>query len=46
LDREILKALAKFRKAVKQGTFPSAAESYAMDPEQARLFKRALRGRR
>ncbi len=42
LDREILAALSKFKKAVKQGTFPSAAESYAMDPEQARLFKQAL----
>lgn len=46
LDREILAALAGFRKAVKRGTFPSAAESYAMDPEQARQFKNMLGGRR
>ena len=46
LDREILKALSKFKKAVKQGTFPSAAESTAMDPEQAKRFKESLRGER
>ena len=46
LDREILAALAKFRKAVQQGTFPSAAESYRMDPEQARQFKESLQGER
>ncbi len=46
LDREILEALSKFKKAVKQGTFPSAAESTAMDPEQAKRFKESLRGER
>ncbi|MDO8729581.1 MAG: 3-methyl-2-oxobutanoate hydroxymethyltransferase [Candidatus Omnitrophota bacterium] len=46
LDREILSALSKFKKAVKQGTFPSAAESTAMDPEQAKRFKESLRGER
>ena len=44
LDREILSALSKFRKAVKQGTFPAAAESFAMDPEEAKRFKESLRG--
>jgi len=44
LDREILAALSKFKKAVKQGTFPAATESYAMDPEQAKRFKESLRG--
>ncbi len=46
LDREILEALARFQKAVKQGTFPSPAESYTMDPEQAKRFKESLRGER
>ncbi len=46
IDREILEALSKFRKAVKQGTFPSTAESFTMDPEQAKRFKESLRGER
>ncbi len=44
LDREILAAFSKFRRAVRQGSFPSAAESYAMDPQQARLFLETVRG--
>ena len=46
LDREVLKAVAKFQKGIRQGSFPSAAESYAMDPDEAKLFKESLRGER
>ena len=46
LDREILAALSGFRRAVRQGSFPSAAESYSMDPHQARLFLEAVREER
>ena len=42
LDKEIFRAVGKFRRAVAAGTFPSAKESFSMDPEQARRFKRAL----
>ena len=46
LDREILRAVGKFRKAVASGDFPAARESYAMDPEQARRFRESLQGER
>ena len=45
LDREILRAVGQFRRAVSAGNFPSSKESYRMDREQARQFMAALRRR-
>lgn len=43
LDKEISGALARFRSEVERRSFPSAKESFTMDPEQARLFLEAVR---
>jgi len=45
LDREILRAVGNFRRAVAAGSFPSVKESYRMDAEQARIFMKTLRRR-
>jgi len=45
LDREILRAVGQFRRAVSAGNFPSSKESYRMDREQTRQFMAALRRR-
>ncbi len=45
LDREILRAVGQFRRAVSAGNFPASKESYRMDREQTRQFMAALRRR-
>ena len=43
VDQAVLKAVAQFRRAVGQGSFPSGKESFTMAPDQLEKFRRGLR---